>query len=280
MSVILNLCSTGMVPTKEMTPHVPISPKEIIETSLRCAELGVQITHIHPRDESGKPTWKKEVFQQIICGIRAKNPNILISATTSGRNWGDFERRSECLDLEGDDKPDLGSLTVGSLNFVRSASVNAPEMIHQLAQKMMDRDIKPEIEVFDAGMLHKANTMLKSGIIRDEKPYVNILLGSLGTSPLHPAVFGGIHALLPSNAEWAVAGVGNYQLDANIMSLTYGGNIRVGLEDNIYLDRHKKVLATNEQLVERLIKIMNLMGLKPATFQETCQRLGIKKAGV
>jgi uncharacterized protein (DUF849 family) len=273
---IINLAGTGMIPTKEMTPHVPISPQEIIETSLRCAEMGVQITHIHPRDEMGRPTWKKEAFQKIICGIRSKNPNILISATTSGRNWSDFERRSECLDLDGDDKPDLGSLTVGSLNFIRSASVNAPEIIHQLAQKMMDRGIKPELEIFEAGMLYKANVMLNTGIIKDERPYFNILLGSLGTSPLHPAIFGGIHALLPSNAEWAVAGVGNFQLDANTMSLAYGGNIRVGLEDNIYLDRHKKILATNEQLVERVLKIMGLMGLRPASFQETCQRLGLR----
>jgi len=280
MSVIINSCTTGMVPTKEMTPHVPISPQEIIETTLRCAELGVQIAHIHPRDEDGKPTWKKEVFQQIIVGIRSKNPNILISVTTSGRNWSDFSRRSECLDLDGDDKPDLASLTIGSLNFVKASSINAPDMIHQLAQKMMDRGIKAELEIFECGMLHKANTMLKTGILKDEKPYFNILLGSLGTSPLHPAVFGGIHALLPSNAEWAVAGVGAYQLDANAMSLAYGGNVRVGLEDNIYYDRQKKVLATNEQLIARIRSMMDCLGLIPASFLETCQRLGIKRAGI
>lgn len=277
MSVIINLASTGMVITKELTPFVPIQPTEIIETVLRCAEMGVQIAHIHPRDEDGKPTWKKEVFQKIIYGIRSRNSKILISATTSGRNWSEIEKRTECLELTDDDKPDLASLTVGSLNFIKTASVNAPETLHVLATRMMEKGIKPELEIFDAGMLHKANMMIKSGIIKDEHPYFNILLGSLGTAPLHPAVFAGIHALLPVGAEWSVAGIGSFQLDANIMALSYGGNVRIGLEDNIYFDRNKKILATNEQLVERLLSMMTSMGLKPATFVETCQRLGIKQ---
>lgn len=275
MGVIINLAGTGMIITKEMTPHVPITVQEIIDTSLRCAELGAQILHIHPRDENGKPTWKKEVFQKIITGIRNKNPHVLISATTSGRNWSAFDKRSECLELTGDDKPDLASLTIGSLNFIKATSVNEPQMIHQLAQKMIDHGIKPELEIFDAGFLHKANVMLKTGIIKDEKPYFNILLGSLGTAPLHPSVFAGIHALLPPNAEWAVAGIGSYQLDANLMSLSFGGNIRTGLEDNIYFDRQKKILATNEQLLLKITLFIQTMGLSVASCQEVRERLGI-----
>lgn len=277
MGIIINLAPTGMVVTKKMTPHVPITPSEIVETVLRCAEMGVQIAHIHPRDEFGQPTWKKEIFQEIIYGIRCRNPRILISATTSGRNWSEFEKRAACLELSGDDRPDLASLTVGSLNFIRSASVNAPEIIHALADKMRLHGIKPELEIFDAGMLHKANTMIKSGLVSDDRPYFNILLGSLGTAPLHPSVFAGIHALLPSNAEWSVAGIGGYQLDANIMSLAYGGNVRVGLEDNIYFDRDKNKLASNEQFVERLLHIANKMNLSIASFEETCERLAIKR---
>jgi uncharacterized protein (DUF849 family) len=277
MSLIINLALTGMVPTKEMTPHVPITPQEIIDTVIRCGEMGVQIAHIHPRDADGSPTWKKEAFQRIICGIRSRNEKILISATTSGRNWSEFEKRSECLELEGDDKPDLGSLTIGSLNFIRTASVNPPDIIHQLAQKMADRGVKPELEIFECGMIHKANTMLKTGLIKDNKPYFNILLGSLGTAPMHPSAFAAIHVLIPENAEWSVAGVGPYQLDANLLGIAFGGNVRTGLEDNIYLDKNKKVLASNEQLVQRIVDIAGRMGLKIASFGETCQRLGITK---
>jgi len=276
LNPIINVCLSGMIPTKLMTPHVPISTTEIIQTALNCAELGCTIFHIHPRDDNGNPTWKKETFKTIAEGIRSKNNKLFLSFTTSGRNWSDFERRSECLELEGDAKPDLASLTCGSLNFIKTASVNSPDIIHQLASKMMDKDIKVELEIFEPGMLSKANHMLKTGIIKDDRPYFQFLLGSLGTSELHPATFGAIHSLLPINAEWGLAGIGQFQLPANLLALVFGGNIRIGIEDNIYYNREKKELATNEALVERLLRIMNEMNLKPATYEETKQRLGIK----
>jgi uncharacterized protein (DUF849 family) len=265
-----------MVPTKEITPYVPVTPDEVADTAVRCAELGARIVHIHPRDEYGKPTWKKEIHASIIEKIRNKTDKLLISATTSGRFWKDFERRSECLDLEGDLKPDLGSLTVGSNNFIKSASVNSPQMIADLATKMMDKGIKPELEVFEPGMVHKANILIKKGIIKDKAPYFNILLGSLGTSPVHPATFGAIHALLPSNAVWSLAGIGQFQLQANLLGLSFGGHIRVGLEDNIFYNRETKRLATNEQLLERIVGIMNLMGRQPTSPEETKQILNVE----
>lgn len=276
-NVILNLAGIGMIPTKEMTPHVPITPKEIAETVANCVDLGISIAHVHAREENGQPTWRKELFKEIIDRIKSKRPNVLISATCSGRNWVDLERRSEVLELTGDSKPDLASLTCGSMNFIKTASINSPDIIHQLATKMMDKGIKPEMEIFDPGMLSKANHMLKTGIIKDDKPYFNVLMGNLGTSELHPATFGAIHSLLPANAEWALAGIGQFQLQANLLALAFGGNIRVGLEDSIYFNKEKKELATNEALVERLLRIMDEMGLKPATFEETSERLGIKK---
>jgi uncharacterized protein (DUF849 family) len=266
-----------MVPTKEITPHVPVTAEEIISTVVRCSELGVRVAHIHQRDpETGLPTWKKDILAKIISGIREKTDKVLISATTSGRFWKDFERRSECLDLAGDLKPDLASLTVGSNNFIKSASVNSPQMIADLATKMMDKGIKPELEIFEPGMVHKANILLKKGIIRDEAPYFNILLGSLGTSPLHPATFGAIHALLPTNAIWSLAGIGQFQLQANMIGLAFGGHIRIGLEDNIFFNRKTKELATNEQLLERILGIMNQMGVEPATPSETRCLMKIK----
>lgn len=272
--VIINLCPTGMVPTKTMNPHVPVSPEEIISTAIECARLGASIIHIHPRDEFGHPTWKKEVFAKIISGIREKNDQLVINATTSGRNWTEFEKRSECLDLDGDLKPDLGSLTVGSQNFINTASLNAPEMIERLAIKMRDKGIKPELEVFEPGMIHTANYLIKKGILVGT-PYFNILLGSLGTSPLHPAVFGAFHSLLPQNSVWSVAGIGQFQLDANTIGLAFGGHVRVGLEDNIFFDREKKTLASNEMLVERMVQHIALLQLEVASPQETRELLGL-----
>lgn len=274
-NVIVNLAMTGMVISKKMTPHIPITPQEIAETVSNCVDMGVTVAHIHARENDGKPTWRKELFKEIIDRIKSKKPNVLISATCSGREWGDFERRSEVLELSGDSKPDLASLTSGSLNFIKTASVNSPEMIEKLALKMKDNNIKPEIECFEPGHLWKANNLIQKGIISDKNPYFNILLGSLGTSPLHPSVFPSFHALLLPNAVWSIAGIGGFQLDANVMSLAFGGNIRIGLEDNVFFDRGKTKLCRNEDLVERIVNIMNLMGLRPSTYQETKEKLVI-----
>lgn len=274
--VIINLCPTGMVPTKKLNPYTPITPREIIKSALKCAELGASIVHIHPRDRDGKPTWKKAIFEEIIYGIKEKNKEILINVTTSGRNWSEFEKRAECLDIGGDLKPDLASLTVGSLNFISQESMSSPKMIEKLALKMKENGIKPELEVFEPGMVHKAKYLMSKGIIDPVKPYFNILLGSLGTSPLEPSVFSGFNAILPKDSVWSAAGIGLYQLDANVMGLAFGGHIRVGLEDNIFFDREKKELAKNEMLVSRIVNIIKIMQLEVATPKEARKILGLR----
>lgn len=274
--VIINMCLTGMIPTKELNPHTPITPEEIAQSALQCAEMGASIVHIHARDTDGRPTWKKEIYKDIIGRIKEKNDKLLICVTTSGRSWNEFERRSEVLDLEGDLKPDLASLTVGSMNFINQESVNTPQMIEQLANKMKEKGIKPELEVFDPGMIHKANYMISKGIIEDGAPYFNILLGSLGTSPFDSSCIATMHHLLPDNAIWSFAGIGAFQLDANVLALAHGGNFRVGLEDNIFFDREKKVLASNEMLLERMRNIMTSMALEPTTPDEAREILQIK----
>lgn len=273
--VVINLCPTGMVGMKSDNPNIPITPKEIIKDVLDCAKLGVSIAHIHARDEDGKPTWRKEVFAEIIDGIREKNNSIIINVTTSGRNWNDFERRSECLQLKGDLKPDVASLTMGSMNFIKTASVNDPEMIEKLATTMMEKGIKPEIEVFEPGMIHKANFLIEKGIIEAKNPLFNILLGSLGTSPLHASIFSSFVALLPQDAVWCTAGIGQFQLDANVLSLSLGGGVRVGLEDNSYFDRNKKINASNKMLVKRIVSIAKSMDLEIATPQDARKMLGV-----
>jgi uncharacterized protein (DUF849 family) len=275
--VIINLCSTGMVPTKEINSNTPITPNEIIDCALRCAELGASMIHLHARGTDGRPTWKKEVYAEIIQGIRKVNKDLILIVSTSGRDWKEFEKRSECLELEGKSRPDMASLTVGSMNFINQESVNSPEMIERLALKMKERNIKPEIEIFEPGMLHKANYLINKGVIAADFPYFNILLGSLGTAPLDTASFAAMQHLLPQNAIWGVAGIGAFQMDANILGLALGGNVRVGLEDNVFFDRERKVLASNEMMVERVAKIAKEMGLEIATPLEAREILNLGK---
>ncbi|MGA2159048.1 MAG: 3-keto-5-aminohexanoate cleavage protein [Dehalococcoidia bacterium] len=267
--VIINACLSGVVHTKKDSRYLPITPKEIIRDALSAAGAGAAIVHIHPRDDSGAPTWKKSYLEKIIAGIKESNDKLLISVSTSGRLWNDFDKRAECLSLKGDLKPDLASLTPGSMNFMHQESVNSPAMIERLALTMQQNGIKPELEIYEPGMIHKANYLLDRGIISNKKPYFNLFFGSLGTSPLHPSVVASYLALLPGDAVWCGAGIGKFQLTAHILSLGLGGGLRAGLEDNIYFDSRKKTLASNSTFVGRLAQLIKLMDLEIASADET-----------
>ena len=147
--LIVNLAPTGLKPMKPQNPNVPVTPGEIIAECVACASLGASIVHLHAREEDGSPTHRKAIFQRIVEGIRERRPDLVICVSVSGRAFPEFEKRSEPLDLEGDAKPDMASLTLGSMNFYREASVNSPETIRALAEKMAERGIKPEIEILD-----------------------------------------------------------------------------------------------------------------------------------
>ncbi len=137
------------------------------------------MVHLHARDpETGEPTYKKETYQKIIDGIRKHAPQIILGVSTSGRTYNEFEKRSECLDLEGALKPDFGSLTLSSLNFNKQASVNTPQMIQDLARKMLEKGIKPELEVFDLGMINYARYLIQKKLVQPPY-YVNFILGNI-----------------------------------------------------------------------------------------------------
>jgi uncharacterized protein (DUF849 family) len=252
--LIINLVPTGIVPTKKMTPHVPESPAEIIDTVHQCAPLGVSMVHLHARDIDGLPTYKKEFYRDIIAGIRKINKDLILVVSTSGRKFIEFWQRSDVLELEGDVKPDMASLTLGSLNFPKSASMNNPDMIIKLAEKMNEKGIKPELEVFDFGMMNFAHYLIKKKII--EPPYYfNILLGNIASAQANLLHLGQIISELPENSIWSIAGIGDCQCRMNAMSIIEGGGVRVGIEDNIWYDEERTRLATNYDLVQRLVKV-------------------------
>lgn len=275
---ILNFTPTGIIPTKEMTPHVPIKPQEIIEQVLEAVELGANMAHIHARDNAtGAPAYKKEIYAEIIRGIRKLNKDLVICVSTSGRIFSDFEQRSECLDLAGGLKPDFGSLTLSSLNFNKQASVNSPEMIQALAKKMIDQGIRPELEVFDLGMINYAHYLIKKGLLKP--PYCfTLILGNVACAQANLLNLGLMINELPDNSVWWTGGIGNYQLKMNAMSLIAGGGVRVGLEDNIYYDLNRTRLATNRELLERILKIAKELGRSPYSPGEARKVLG-KKPG-
>jgi len=272
--LVINFTPTGMMPTKDMTPHVPISPEEIIENVRTALKYGVSMVHLHARDRNGLPAYNKEIYAQIIEGIRSFSSDLVICVSTSGRTHNEFEKRSEVLELKGNLKPDMASLTLSSLNFNNIASINSPEIIKKLAQKMKAKGIKPELEAFDIGMINYANYLIKKGLLAPPY-YFNLILGNIACAQADPLDLGLMIYKLPEESYWSVGGIGNSQLPMNVAGICHGGGVRIGLEDNIYFDNERTVLATNEMLLKRIKNIAESYGAKIASPKEVREHLNI-----
>ena len=272
---IVNVCPTGMIPRKAKVPAVPTTAAEIAADVRRCRDAGAAVAHLHARDEFEDPTWRPEVFAEICQAVVAETPDIVLVVTTSGRNWSELEKRSASVRIGGPAKPEMGSLTLGSMNFPTGPSVNSPDVIKGLADAMRENDVVPELEVFDVGMANYAADLIKRGVLAGPY-YFNILFGSRGTADLSAANAAAILASLPAGATWAFAGIGRFQLAANTMALTLGGHVRVGLEDNPYYEWANRSLATNPELVERVVRIAAELGRTPATPDEARRMIGLK----
>lgn len=263
--LVINFIPTGMVPTKAMNPYVPISVAEVVEQVHEAYEIGITLVHLHARDgEDAAPTWKAEIYGHIFEGIRQYCPDLVLCASLSGRNYNVFEKRSEVLAL----RPDMGSLTLSSLNFVGQASTNSPDMIQQLALKMLEEGVHPEWEVFDLGMLHYGHYLVRKNILQPPY-YINIISGNIAGIQTNLLELGAMLAQLPVGAIWAFGGIGQQQLAANTLAIASGGGVRIGLEDNLHFDASRKVLATNASLLHRVHEIAGIFErplMSPAEF--------------
>lgn len=266
--LVINFTPTGMIPTKKMTPHVPVSVSEIVEDVHKATELGITMVHLHARDaKTGEPTYEKEVYGEIIEGIRKYAPYLVICVSLSGRNINKLELRADPLSLEGFLKPDYGSLTLSSLNFNNTASINSPETVQGLAAIMKEKGIVPELEVFDIGMINYSKYLERKGLI--EAPYYfNLLLGNIACAQgdlLHTGI---MVRDLPQDSLYSLAGIGNYQLQMNSLGIAIGAGVRVGLEDNIWFDTSRTTLASNLDLLDRIHTIAKANDRKIMSPQE------------
>jgi len=250
--LIINFTPTGAIPTKAMTPHVPISVGEIVEEVHQAVASGITMVHLHARDpKTGQPTYRADIYEAMIQGIRSFAPDLVICISLTGRNFGEFEKRAEPLQLTGACKPDMGSLTLSSLNFNQQASVNAPDMIKALAQTMKERRILPELEAFDSGMINYAKYLERKGLL--EPPhYFNLIVGNIACAQADLMHMGIMINDLPPQSIWSLGGVGDVQFQVNAVGLVSGGGVRVGLEDNIWYDQSRTRLATNMDLLQRI----------------------------
>ncbi len=252
---IINFTPTGTQPNRDNS-YAPLLPNEIIEEVHEAYEYGITMVHIHARHpETLKNSSNKNHYRPIIEGIRKYCPDLSICTSLTGRLEPDFDRRSEVLEL----LPDMGSLTMSSINFPTGESVNSPEIILKLIEKMKMYGVKPEIECFDGGMLNYTNYLINKGIL--EAPhYINVILGNIYNAQTDLGTISSILNNKPKDSVICLGGIGKDQLKSNIIGLTYSDGIRIGLEDNLYSTGKNK--TTNIWLLQRIHRIIDELSLE------------------
>lgn len=266
--LIITAALTGSLPTKEKNPAVPISPDEIAQDARRCYEAGASVVHIHARDRDGKNCHDTAIFQEIHDKIKALAPELIVQLSTGGRAGMSYESRRKCLFV----CPEMASLSTGSVNFATSVYANEPQLIDDLAQMMRERNIKPEMEIFDTNMIRPGIQLEERGLI--QKPlYFSFIMGARNCQEASIGQLAHLLTLLPPGAEWSVGGIGANQITVNMFGIAAGGHVRVGLEDNLYYK--KGVLASNVQLVERVARIAREIGREIAAPADARALLGL-----
>jgi len=275
--VIITVAQTGALITKSMNPNVPEKPEEIAESAYACRQEGAAICHIHARDEEGKPTGAKEVFQKIHDRIHAKC-DIIIQDSTGGAPNIALEHRGDCLYA----KPEMASLNMGTLirvagPYAGTAFLNMPKDIEAFVTTMRTSGIKPEMEVYSHAMFREVNNVIEKGLV--ERPYyINLVLGMRyqGAVDATPKYLNSLIDFLPEGALFNVTAIGPAQLPLTVMGMLLGGCVRVGMEDNIYY-RKGELAKSNAQLVARAVRIARELNKEPATPDEARKILGLNK---
>ena len=266
--LIITVAPTGSVPTRELNPHLPVTPEQIAESAVLCREAGASMIHVHARDAAGKPTLDAKVFAQIHRLIDER-ADLIVQISTGGRAGMDAEARAAAVRLL---RPEMASLTTGSMNFPDRVYANPFDVIEYLAQIMADAGTKPEMEIFEPGMIANAQRLVEKGLA-SEPLHFDFVLGSHGSLPASARNLVFLSETIPPGSTWTVAGLGRWQLPMAVLAIVMGGHVRVGLEDNLYY--HKGVLATNQQLVARVARIAAEVGRPVATPDEARQLLGL-----
>lgn len=271
--VILTVAPTGAWPSKNDNPAVPLQPQEIADDVYACWKAGASVAHIHVRDDNDKSSMDYNKFVEAVKLIRATDCDIVLNLTTSGAlGLEDEARMQHVIDL----KPELASYDCGSMNWLHTTVFeNSPRFLEKLGKVMIENEVKPEIEVFDVGMIYNSLYYLKKGILQAPLHF-NLVLGAAGgiAATVENLVF--MKSLLPADCTWSAFGIGKGHLPILYATLALGGHLRVGMEDNVLYA--KGVLAeSNAQFVERTKRIVKEFNKEIATPDETREILGLKR---
>ncbi len=268
--LIITVAAVGAETTKEQTPYLPISAEEIAEEAKRVRGAGACMIHLHVRKEDGTPTQGKDVYKKAIEEIR-KRTDIIIQVSTGGAVWMTAEERAQPLELN----PQMASLTAGTCNFGDEVFSNPFPLIKRLAQMMKERDIIPEIEIFDVGFLDNVKLLIKQGVLIPPLHF-DFVMGVPGAMGADESLLDFLISRLPEGSTWSVAGVGRFEFTMAELAIKKGGHVRVGLEDNIYIE--KGVLAKgNAELVQKVVQMAKYYNRPLATIEEAKRILRLKR---
>ena len=289
--VIVTAALTGVLATREQCPYLPYTPEEIGEEARRAHEAGAAVVHIHGREpESGGPTWSVDIYRRIRDEVRARSP-ILINFSTGGFNMGveDEAAKRERLAYVPATRPELAALNMGSMNYAKySAGRKAfvfdlvfPNPFGDIllaAEAMRQGGVKPELECFDLGHVANAEPLLQMGALRRPLQY-SFVLGVLGGAPPAAETLAAMARAIDFRDTWEVIGIGRAQWKLVGAALALGGNVRVGLEDNFYLDASGTQMARgNGPLVEKAVRMARDVGREPMSPAEA--RVALSLPGV
>jgi uncharacterized protein (DUF849 family) len=290
--VVLTCAVTGAGDTTGKSPHVPVTPKEISAAAIEAAKAGASIVHIHARDpDTGQGSRDPKLFKEIVDRVRESDTDIVINITAGmGGDWisdpSDPAMPGPGTDMIGPEErlahvkecmPEICSLDCGTLNFSDNDMIyiSTPPALRMMAALVREWGVKPELEVFELGHIRFAKAMVFEGLIADP-PMFQLCLGIPWGAEQTVETMAAMKAQLPEGASWASFGIGRGQMPMMAAAVAMGGNVRVGLEDNIYLDRG--VLATNGQLVTRAREVIERMGGRVVTPQEARIKLNLRGA--
>jgi 3-oxoadipate:acetyl-CoA acetyltransferase len=272
---VITVAITGAIPRKADTPAVPVTPSEQIESTHEAFEAGASVVHIHVRNADESPGSDPALFAQVQEGVIKHCPGMIVQFSTGGRGRGQNER-GKMLYL----KPDMASLATGSVNFPKQIYENPPDLVEDLSRTMLEKNIKPEIEVFDVAMLYNARNLADRGLLR--RPcHVQFVMGIPNALPVRRKLLeflvSELKELMP-DATWAAAGIGRNQLEVNRWCLELGGHVRTGLEDNIKFDKDR-LARSNAELVARVAEICGEYRRRPASVAEARDLLRLAPPG-
>ncbi len=257
--VIITAALVGAELTRANTPYLPLTPDEIAAEARAVYEAGAAMVHLHARDQNGAPSQNVEDYRKIIEAVRARAPELIIQVSTGGAVWMSAEERLQPLALQ----PDMASLNTGTLNFGEEVFSNPMPMVRQFARAMQERGIRPELEIYDTGMIPSALRLLKEGLL-NEPLHFDLVLGVPGGAA--GTIKNLLHMVesLPPGCTWTASGIGAAQLPITTAAILLGGHVRVGLEDNIYY-RHGELTQGNAPLVARAVRLARELERPPAS---------------